>query len=350
MWKDRRGLPEDVLRSSLVSLEFRGFERKCWDWPFPELASTYQGRDLNLGQTMQQVSTSWAMGTFGPYISSSTTTMDGASAKRVDQTLDSWGNLATMKVYDINSPTVRRTYTNVYKTDSGFMQKYMRNRLYSSTVADGTSAAVTMVTNGYDVYSGGIVAVNNMRQFDYGMTTSTTARGNMTSSVTLGGTSNVFQIDQAGNVMSSSNSQGVSSSSSLTASTNYAVPSAVTVGSLTSNFVYEPDLLPRQATGPNGDTASTIYDSYARPKQSTSKIGATTYFNYTTSAVISYTNPNLTGAGRVTRTTLDGFGRTMTVETGTGSRDVNTGVITLSSWVSIMSTEFAPCGCSPLGS
>ena len=77
----------------------------------------------------------------------------------------------------------------------------------------------------------------------------------------------------------------------------------MTVGSLTSSFQYAADLLPTQATGPNGDSAATVYDSYARPTSSTSKTGAVTYFNYANSpaAVITYTNPNSNSVGRVTR-------------------------------------------------
>jgi hypothetical protein len=57
---------------------------------------------------------------------------------------------------------------------------------------------------------------------------------------------------------------GNGTSATYQASTNYTVPSAVTTGSLTSSFQFSAALAPTQETGPNGDMASTTYDSYAR--------------------------------------------------------------------------------------
>ena len=277
--------------------------------------------------------------------------MDGVSAKRVDQTQDLWGNLTRMKVYEINSSTVRRQYDQTYLNDSAHTQRYIRNRMIDSKVTEA-GVQTTLVTNVYDNYgppvNNPIVNVINIRQFDSATSTpSLTARGIVTSSTTLGGLTYLTQIDVTGNVLQSYSSNGVGASSNVNSNTNYAAPSSVTVGSLTSSFQYAADLLPTQATGPNGDSAATVYDSYARPTSTTSKTGAVTYFNYTPTAVITYTNPNINSVGRVTRTTLDGFGRPVMVETGTGT--YSNSVITLSAWVSIMSTEYAPCGCSPLG-
>ena len=99
--------------------------------------------------------------------------------------MDRWGNLTQMKVYDINSSTVRRTYNSTYLSDANHSAVYIRNRMASTTAQDGTSAAVTLATNVYDDYgppvNNPIVNVINIRQFD--SATSTTSfqwRGNWT--------------------------------------------------------------------------------------------------------------------------------------------------------------------------
>ena len=110
-----------------------------------------------------------------------------------------------------------------------------------------------------------------------------------------------------------------------------------------TSFQYAADLLSTYAHGPDGDTASTVCDSYARPTSSTAKTGAVTYFSYVNSPaqVLAYTN------GRVTRTSLDGFGRTIKAESGTGTYSY--GTVSMGTVVSVVDTQYDPCGCSPLG-
>lgn len=112
---------------------------------------------------------------------------------------------------------------------------------------------------------------------------------------------------------------------------------------MTSTISYAADLVPYSASGPNGDTTSTVYDSYARPASSTSKTGAVTYFTYgnVPPTVLAYTN------GRVSRTTLDGFGRTIKQESGTGT--YTGGTVAMGTVVSVVQTAYDSCGCSPLG-
>ena len=148
-----------------------------------------------------------------------------------------------------------------------------------------------------------------------------------------------------------SDSTGVVVTNSTNSNTNYAALSAITVGSLQSTFGYAADLLPTQATGPNGDTSSTVYDQYARPSTATSKTGAVTRFYYLNSpaSVYAYTNPTNNAVGRVAKTTLDGFGRTIKQESGTGTYNSGNGSIALSTVVSTVDTAYDSCGCSPMG-
>ena len=68
--------------------------------------------------------------------------------------------------------------------------------------------------------------------------------------------------------------------------------------------------------------------------KTTSKTGADTFYAYssTPAMVLSYTNPTANTVGRVSRTTLDGFGRAIKVESGTGT--YTSGAIALTTTVS----------------
>ena len=150
------------------------------------MLSRYQGGEQN-GTVLQDVNPTWETAVangavFGPYISSTTTTMDGVTAKRVDQTQDMWGNLTHMKLYDINSSTLRRQYDQTYLKDTAHAARYTRNRMVDSKVTEA-SVTTTLVTNVYDNYgppvNNPIANVINIRQFDSATSTpSLTARGN----------------------------------------------------------------------------------------------------------------------------------------------------------------------------
>jgi YD repeat-containing protein len=108
------------------------------------------------------------------------------------------------------------------------------------------------------------------------------------------------------------------------------------------------------ANSPDGTAAYTSYDGYGRvlftqaPSQSwTSATGAQTNYSYsyastgwTITASTSNAAPN-TGS-HFTTTTLDGLGRTASVQAGTGT---GASAILLSE----VDTLYAPCACSPLG-
>lgn len=88
--------------------------------------------------------------------------------------------------------------------------------------------------------------------------------------------------------------------------------------------------------GPNGVTSSFGYDAHARPKTTTSAIGAVTTFEYFDSQRMKKTS---IGSGSWVKTYFDGFGRTIREVSGYGTDVV----------VSSVDTEYDSCGCSPLG-
>src|SRR5262249_23047591 len=141
-------------------------------------------------------------------------------------------------------------------------------------------------------------------------------RGNPTSITTLAGTV-TNTIDVTGHTVQSV-MNGVTSSSTINSSTNYAAPSQVTTGSLSSTMSYSFLNLTNE-TDPNGAQVSIGYDALVRPSTTTSPFGATTtntYYDGTPPTVTSTTN------GRWTRTTMDGLGRPLLVESGDGSGTV----------------------------
>jgi hypothetical protein len=87
-------------------------------------------------------------------------------------------------------------------------------------------------------------------------------------------------------------------------------------------------------TGPNGDQVSMGYDAMARPSSSTSPHGAVTNYSYTNSPPTKKATTN----GHWVKTTMDGLGRPIKVESGDGT-----------STKSVVDTEYAACACSPIG-
>ena len=105
-------------------------------------------------------------------------------------------------------------------------------------------------------------------------------------------------------------------------------------------------------TGPNGAAASTHFYQWGRVTSSTSVDGAFTYYTYsapgalpaTQLAVTSGSTTSVAGSGNIsvwTQTTLDGVGRAVKVQSGSGSTPTNPSTET--------DTVYGPCACSPMG-
>ncbi len=119
-----------------------------------------------------------------PYISQVTSAPDQnytpSTQMTTQQTLDGYGNVTLMKIFDYgNHTTPMRTYTNTY-LDSGYCSTYhICNRLLASQVTDGTNS-LTLVTNTYDV--GGVSAPPaGLQEYDSACPTcANNFRGNVT--------------------------------------------------------------------------------------------------------------------------------------------------------------------------
>ena len=141
-----------------------------------------------------------------------------------------------------------------------------------------------------------------------------------------------------GNAVATQDPIGRTYTTNINAGTNYAAPSAITTnGTLTENLTWSSFLGLASETGPNFDSATTIYDGFARPYSTTSPYGAQTTYAYTPNTTTATVNlPG--GTTRWTKTTVDGLGRTILVETGYNSTTL-----------SQVDSVYGPCACSPLG-
>lgn len=321
------------------------------DWTLG-LLTGLQERKVAGPVTLRESTMTWQRtANLNPYITATVETMDPgqsyAQSSKVEQTLNDHGNLTERKQYGYyapgGTPPLARTFTYAYLATSNYTSRHIWNRLLTASVVKPGGTAISLVSNNYDGYTAGSVnAVSNpsvLRQHDtanYG--SGFLFRGNVTSSTKPGSTVTMV-YDYTGSVLSTSDGYGHGATQTRDANRNYAVPSAMTAGSLSSSFSWNGANEMTSTTGPNGATASASYDSYLRPASRTAPNGSVTTFTYGSS--VPYWTKATTGT-RWTKTTVDGFGRAMTSESGTisGANSVT---------VSLVDTKHAPCACTPVG-
>ncbi|MGC9969496.1 MAG: hypothetical protein ABSE56_02780 [Bryobacteraceae bacterium] len=305
------------------------------------LLSGFEGRTSSGGAAIRTQSYTWAQDSMSrPYLAQVQTTLDpgtgNARTSKTEQLLDAYGNVTQTKLYDYGSLTNPvRTYTNTYLATSAYTSRYMRNRLLTSTVTDGTNTT-TLVSNTYDAYNYyPLTAAPGLREHDPAYNTSFTVRGNVSYSASLG----VFKsmaYDIAGLAVTTYDAYGRTVSATYSPNTNYAAPDALTPNgesNLSTSYTYSSFLGLTSVTGPNQANSTIAYDTYGRPSSSVSPHGAYTTYAYTY-------NPStvtVTTGARVVKTTQDGLGRTIKVETGDAS-----------AVQSVVETEYDSCACSRL--
>jgi len=108
--------------------------------------------------------------------------------------------------------------------------------------------------------------------------------------------------DDTGNVVKTKSPQGIVGTAVEDSGKNFAVPQSITVAGLSTTMNWNNALGLTSASGPNGVSSGTAYDSYARPSSKTSPTGTVTTFTYSGNVTTATTN------GRWVRTTVDGLG------------------------------------------
>ena len=274
----------------------------------------------------------WGLdGGSNPYITQKTSATDpnGSNPQSAlsTQTMDSYGygNVTQSVIYPYNNTTTPlETYNSTFVTASGLVSNYVRN-LLSTTTLTTSAGTKTLVTNTY-----GLPTVNGplpQYEMDSAPPVAAASRGYLLQSVTPAKTT-TYTYSNAG-FLSATASDGSAVSQSLTSATNYAAPSSITTQTYGESVTYNSWLGVTSTTGLNGEQLATTYDFYGRPATSTSPYGATWTYSYSTSLPVTQTK---SGPDGVTTTTLDGLGRTIRVQHGTGVTD----------------TVYSPCACSPM--
>jgi len=347
--------------------------QKVWTFsttlPYAGLATSYEEHD-NTNTALLHKDYSWGLDAIGNvFVSSVLTTLNPGASNAVQtatvQTPDpnGYGNIIQRQVFDYgNLSTPARTYNYTYVTDPNYTSRYIRNRLLSASVTS-SSGNLTLATNCYDATSGCGTSLSTDTNSNWqwylpqyypaaqtllhdvaNYWTGFTYRGNLTKSVALSGTTR-FYYDIGGVPIKAVNGAGQTVSVTPD-STSSSLPTSLAPngnGSLATSVSYAASWAVASVTGPNGAPGVTTYDSYGRPATTTSPDGLVTNYTYTyypsaNTQTATINQPAPLSGTRWKRTTLDGFGRTIRLETG------HDGVT-----VSTVDTQYAPCACSPLG-
>ena len=325
------------------------------------LVTEYQGIQMPSAVVKTQNNFTWAQdGVGNSYIATTLTTLDPGQSyqaqKQTTQTVDNYGNVLQVQNYDYNNlstPLRTYTYTWLHTNSSTYTSLYILNRMTGASVTDNAHNTTGLAGVAYDQYGGisgctigqgywsypGLASASPSWGWDSSFAnTGVTARGNASAiSTPSGGT--CIAYDVTGNPVSTL-AMGVLTQVTSSSSNNLAVPSQLTVGSLTTNLTWSTFLGLTNETGPNGDSSGTYYDQYARPSGSTSAFGAQTSISYSSPPYSSSAPPTVTSTinGRWTRTTMDGLGRTILTQSGDAS-----------STQSQAESVYGPCACSPMG-
>lgn len=323
--------------------KYYAFHATLGDWKMG-LLSSFEQRPAASQPATQRQDYTWVQDSAGnPYVRDVVTTVDPgtpqSSQVRKSQWRDANGNVTRSEVTDWNdvvNPIRSVDYT--YLSTSAYTSRFIYDRLLTAT-ATGGSQTVQVVQNTYDQYpQNTLIAAGPMLEHDsstYHQTFLT--RGNLTTSARPGQTIN-WKYDITGTVRETNDGQGHLVTVTPDSGKNYAVPSVITpnnTAALAVSFTYDPVLHVITQTAPNSATSQATYDSYGRVQSTQDAHGVVTNYAYTY-------NPSTQTAtnvdGRFAKTTLDGLGRAIRVETG------DTGGVK-----SIVDTEYSPCACSPLG-
>ncbi|MBI4910107.1 MAG: hypothetical protein HY820_41200 [Acidobacteria bacterium] len=327
-------------RSQAVLSDASGIGDRVWNFftttgTTNGLVSSYQQRHTGAVVKRQQDYT-WSADPAGrPYIGAVLSTVDPGQSyvkqSKTEQTLDVYGNLTQRKEYAFgNLVTPAKTYTNTYLSTSTYLNAYLRNRVLTSTLTDGTNT-VTLASMVYD--SGGPAGLpTTPGQWDSPLS----PRGNATQ-VSVPGRQRNYNYDGTGTVSKVTDEMGRYVEMTNGQSSDYARPSTITPNGNTAmaeTSTWNSFLGLSQSTGANGETSSVTYDSNARPTSTTSADGAVTTFAYTNSPPTVKATTN----NKWVKSTMDGFGRTVKTESGYGTTTV-----------SVSEVQYAACACSPLG-
>ncbi len=288
-----------------------------------------------------------------PQIQSVTSYDDAGTPTKVDFDYDSYGNVTNSRQYGYQISgqwQVRRRSRSVFKTDSAYINAYLRSLVIESDVydaqqntndADDVMIAKTTITyddyqamGGMETYSGQQMPPGHDSSFDQNYTT----RGNMTGTTeykdiaTSQTIAHLRKLDIFGNVVKEQldccTEREYMRDGGNCFNSPYEVRSGTSGMQLASTM--EDDMntgLVTSQTDPRGETTTITYDSALRTDVMTSPTGATQDASYNDSALTSTQTTNwtegLTNKSATTSYSYDGWGRVKSV-VGPNNGQVNT--------------------------
>ncbi len=308
-------------------------------------------------------------GVGNPFVAQKQTLLDGGKSYQqnsyVFQALNNYGSVTRTTVYDYtNSATPIRIYETSHIADAGSPNqseyadsRYIRDRVVNVVVKNqSTSETGTLVSNAtYDTANAcDTTAQPTVVQIMHDSNYNTGNKGNKTGETTPQGTS-CWMYDVLGNVFRTAGPGVPTTAISTNINSNYSVPGQIQISgdaASISSFQFNNWMGLTNVAAPNGANSALTYDTLGRPIGSVSPLSVHTgYYYYPDPFPNSGFFPTFSGlkSGQLaitegrhwTRTTLDGLGRTVRVESG-DTTDYSTSK-------SIVDTQYGPCACSPMG-
>jgi len=277
--------------------------------------------------------------TLKPYVQSTLVTMDVGLGSQVsaktDQTLDTNGNVTQSRSYAFGNTTTPIKTVNCTYVTSFPAGTYLRNRVSGCSVTNG-SQTLSLGSVSYDTYVGdfAMAATTGASFHDSAYGTTYTTRGNPVYVYRPGGADVGIKYNDLGEPVKV---WTAGRTVNYTYNADFMVPTKITPANdvnkettLSYNAFYQP----LASSTPNGAWSNTTYGSGGRITGRTNADGNSVTISYNDAA----RQVTETVGQRWVRSTADGLGRPVKVETGDGS-----GTKT------IVDTEYEPCACSPVG-
>ena len=288
-------------------------------------------------RTWRTMNEKWTSDAGGNPLPGSVTTIldDNSQSEVVYNTYDANGNATDVLQYDFGAgapgPLIKEVVT-AYAA--------LGNRIFDHPsdiqVKDGNGKVVSHQTFTYDgVVVKSVSPAASMHDETNYSASGTSVRGNMTSTTvyanpgaTSGGITSNFTYDETGNLLTSNAGCCTQEQQSFSSATQYAFPDSVTAGpsgnQLTTNYTYNMSTATlASTTDPNGQITTLSYDLDNRVVGTKTPDGVTATLAYDDSSA----NPSMTSSnsvnGAVSKTVLDGAGRTLSLQMLNGSSPVS---------------------------
>jgi len=336
-----------------------------------------QSRTSQNGDALSQDFFTWVYDTAGnPYIYKKQTLLDGGKPYQqnsyVSNERNQYGANIRTTIFDYtNSATPIRIYETSHVTDPGYANgpeyigRYIRDRAVNVTVKNHSTneAGLQLSHADYDGTNtcdatGQPAVTETMHDSAY----SNGRKGNKTSESTPAGSS-CWMYDILGNVYKTAGPGVPLTTITTNSNSNFSVPGQIQIdgdAASRSTFQFNAWLGVTNVNAPNNSNSGLSYDLFGRPSTYLSPLGVATNYYY-------YPDPNPNGgffppsiyngsrSGQIaivanrhwTRTTLDGLGRTIRVESGIRNTPDSAG--DYSNALSVVDTQYGPCACSPMG-